>query len=327
MYYMSKSELKKIFIEWFTGGYYLDEKTSSIKMDKYLSPEKSSHYYKDVNMKNIFPIINVEVLPCLGSNEDIVRIKPIEFLNYNNYLSVIYWGSKGNVRLSIDGKEPSSYRLDAYLKWKESQYLTIIQDGFDYGIILTSHSNSNYSDTKFTVSKNELNNAVLKKFKELYKVKKDLDLYIEKSNGSKQHFSQSIRKNGFYFKDILNDGRIKKIIFTEDGLNKIKELKLTKLNSQSCPYKFQEKLARILGINVDKENRSISIDNGYGSYTYTFMCYSINYTELNEEHKNIVNYAYNRFKNISIQPKERYIKINKGMLGFVQNTGGYTYVS
>lgn len=320
----TKNELKKIFIKWFTDGYFLDDNTQTIKKEEYLIPKKSSVYYKNVNTEIIFPQYEIEVLPCLDSSKEIARLirKPnIEFKNY--IMSLNKYGSN-NSYPSVD--------TDALIIWKKASLITIIEVGSIYRITLTTNNgnsnDNNYEDTLFNISKKDLEKSILIKLKELLKVQKDLIQYKEKANSTK-NFSQTIRKSGFYFyDDILSyKGKIKKVSFSQDALDKIKKMKVNKINSGTCPYEYQEKISKLLGLDLEKSNKSISIDNGWGSYTYTFMAYSIYMSDLSEEDKNLVSYLWNRFKNISSRPNDRYLKLNKGYLGFVQNSGGYTHVS
>ena len=315
------NELKKLFLKWFTEGYYVDEDKVKIRLKNYMIPGRSTVRYTDINIKNIFPSISCEVLPCQDGTE-IIRLEPLKYMNYENSLMI------------FKNDEIKSEFLVVQNEWKKFEYLTI-QERTEkiYKISLTEKrkvghkfNDWDYVDTVFTITKKELTNAVLKRYKELLKVVKDLELYIDKSSGSKQHFSQNFKKSGFYFKDVLVSGKIEKFIFSDDACNKIKKLELSKLDHVSCPYRFQEKIAKVLGVEINKDNIKTTIDNGWGSYTYTFIMYTIDWYKLNEEERNIIKYAYNRFKNICLLPKERYLKINGGLLGLVQSNG-YTYVS
>ena len=47
------NELKKLFLKWFTEGYYVDEDKVKIRLKNYMIPGRSTVRYTDINIKNI----------------------------------------------------------------------------------------------------------------------------------------------------------------------------------------------------------------------------------------------------------------------------------
>lgn len=316
-------EYEKLFIEWFIGGFHVNEETAKIDVKDYMTPSKSSMVYTDKTNQVIFPSFNLTKLNDLGSSEPVYMLVT-KFIVYQNSLMRF---NKSN--FVFDMIKPSAFRTEAFMNLSKNYDIFSIRAESDkrWKVSFCNSKNpDDFKDIVFYIDTKTFKHKVLTKLKELDRIVERVELYKKHSHG-KKFFSEIAYKKGFYFYDMFSSKNIEKFIFDEDSLNKIKKMKLNKLTSMSSPFKFQEEIAKVLDITINKDNKKTTIDNGWGSYTYTFMCYSINYTSLCNQDKKLVSYFWNRFKNIASDPDGRYLRLNGGQLGFVQSSGGYTHVS
>ena len=138
----------------------------------------------------------------------------------------------------------------------------------------------------------------------------------------------TVGKSSYYYNDFSNS--IKEVVITEDSLALFK--KLTKLKASNYLYPvhtFIDNVAEIIGVKV-KDSCNWTIDNGWGSYTYTYIRNTIDLGYISDEDYLILQFAWAYYKknnNLKSSEADRYMEISNNTMGMVQCSGGYTHIS
>lgn len=295
----------KVFEEYLKCFIYLnkDKDKIIIAIKEAITKPKDAGYY---NSSRKFSVINLDIniLPSLETGK--------EEINFN---------------MELVPKKDSS----VFLSFEQYQVLSnhpdysIMKDTIDsidyYGIEPTSwdkHPRVNLGKGSESIAKKYtlrmLKSIIKKRIKELYSAK----LMLEKCYTKKRALIVKPDKQTYFFS--YDTKKIISYVYSKDECYLIKEF-IYSNKKLDCPFDFIKELSIFLEVKLNKSCK-YTIDNGWGSYTYTYM-----WNYIDSYPKKIVDYLiwYYQFK-FDMVTENHYLRFGKGMLGMVQKSG-YTYVS
>ena len=135
-------------------------------------------------------------------------------------------------------------------------------------------------------------------------------------------------KLSYYYNEFSKS--IKEIVFTDSDILFFKALVCINASNHLYPvHAFIDNVAKLIGSEV-KDSCRWTIDNGWGSYTYTSIRNVVSLDKMSDEYKAILHFAWAYYKknnNLKSSEAERYIEMTNSTLGMVLSSGGYTHIS
>lgn len=321
MYQDFNKKIKELIIAYFINGIQLNWNSKTLKYELKFSehliePRKSPWYNKAYKFNNLE--IDYKKLPVLGSDimARILNINLKEKENDSNYYNRFYINSILEY-------------TQLYKEIKESEIIDISKID-SYGI--THDGKKLYIKVLSTKKEDDKTIAESKTIKislEIFK-KKLLDRII-----SIEDLIEKLNSN--VYKPRLISGR--KIFIVENRILKEKKYNTYQMDTIKL---FLKNFKKIKGIHhlincIGKhynlntiDSRKWTINNGWGSYTYTYIRNLIDIENLPIEDKEVIKfYIYYLTNNKLISQNEgnRYLHIDNCTIGMIQSSGGYTYVS
>jgi hypothetical protein len=270
------------------------------------SPSRSS-WCKEGN-KNCNISLDFRKIFSLANNAEVevvdfklVDIKGTDASRFNDFYFYAVFGDRFKDLYKSVLDELSYWRISKSIHYKNKVL-------FNYG------KNCNSELTYMTIT--SLEKMLAKRVLEVSK-------YVDKLNANKAAFVPKQDKAFWYF-NIQN----RKMDYAEFNQIQLDDMGHFFKRKYYSMHRLIDDLAAHFGI-VIRDSANFSIDNGWGSYTYTFIRNFFDMDKLTDQQKRIVKYIlnYHVLKGLKTHEYERRLEIGSNRIGMVQTSGGYTHVS
>lgn len=311
---MKNKEIEKFFLEYITSMIGLVKTKDGLKLEYHSQlekPSKSSWYNTNKTFYNIK--VDFNILPNVmdGSESRILNIDYIKKEDSTKFTDIWYGVFENSVYKKV---------LDNISKPKRPHSYGITEINEDTIRICLLIDDTGYWTR---IKKDTIEKAINKRIKELLNLKNLID--------SKKITIAKFPKTFLTFDPFSN--KVKYRTLNTDQVEIIKDIdsvirKYTKRGNIST-HEFIKYIADYFKLNII-DSRDWSIDNGWGSYTYTFIRHVIDLDSLEDYQKEVIRYIFEYMINsgkIKRVEFERTLNVSYKSIGMVQNSGGYTYVS
>lgn len=310
---MKNKEIEKFFLEYITNMIGLLKTNDGLKLEYHSQlekPSKSSWYNTNRTFFNIKVDFNIFPNIIDGLESRILNISYVK--NDDNKFNDIWYGVFENslYKKVIDNiskpKRPHSYGI-----------IAVNEDTIKFELLI---DNVGY---RTNIKKVTIEKAINKRIKELLNLKDRIN--------SKKITIVKFPKTFLTFDPFNN--KVKCCTLNADQVEIIKDIdsvirKYTERKDISTHW-FITYIANYFKLRV-VDSRDWSIDNGWGSYTYTYIRHVIDLCSLEDYQKDVIRYIFEYMinsKKIVRVEFERTLNVSSRSIGMVQNRGGYTYVS
>ena len=303
----------EILLKYLTSHLYLkyDEQTNvwNIELsDKLLKPISSNWY----NQNRDFLNLDLKIETFVSLNDGVQERFSLNFIPKNNNSSHNYYSEFSFYNIFRD----NLFYIQNKEECKTLEYYGIENSGDR--VRLTVGKCSESSSIYYSKAK------LLKLFKarhiKLLKLKNILEASKLKN--------PKAGKVSYYYNEFSKS--LKELVFSESDVLYFKSLVNIKASHYVYPvHAFIDNAAKVLGVNV-KDSCKWTIDNGWGSYTYTYIRNVIDLDKLSDEEYFVLQFAWAYYKKnnkLSSSEANRFLKMTRNTLGMVQSSGGYTHVS
>lgn len=303
----------EILLKYLTSHLYLkyDEKTNvwNIELsDKLLKPISSNWY----NQNRDFLNLDLKIETFVSLNDGVQERFSLDFSPKNNSSTHNYYSEFSFYTIFRD----NLFYIQNKEECKTLEYYGI-EDAGDR-VRLTVGKCSESSSIYYSKAK------LLKLFKarhiKLLKLKNILE--------SSKIKNPKIGKVSYYYNEFSKS--LKEVLFSESDVLYFKSLVNIKASNYLYPvHAFIDNAAKVLGVSI-KDSSKWTIDNGWGSYTYTYIRNSIDLDKLSDEEYLVLQFAWAYYKKnnkLSSSESNRFLEMTRNTLGMVQMSGGYTHVS
>ena len=270
------------------------------------SPVRSSWYKKgnkncdiSLDFRKIFSLANngeVEVVDF-----KLVDIKETDATRFNEFYFYAVFGDRFKNLYKSVLDELSYWRISKSIHYKNK--------------VLLNYGKDRQSELSYMTIK-ALEKMLAKRVLEVSK-------YVDKLNANKAAIVPKPDKPFWYFN--ININRMDYAEFDQIRLDDMGHFFKRKYYSI---HRLIDDLAAHFGI-VIRDCANFSIDNGWGSYTYTYIRNFFDMDSLSDQQKRIAKYIlnYHGLKGLKTHEYERRLEISSNRIGMVQTSGGYTHVS
>ena len=306
---MKKKEIEKFFLEYITNMIGLIKTKDCLELNYHSELKKpaNSNWYD--NSKTFYNIkIDFNILPNIMDGSE-SKILNIDYIKKDSTKYNYIWNS-------VFDNTPYKKILDSIPKENRIH---------SYGISFISDENIKVNvlvgnkDYSTTIKKSIILKAINLRIIELLRLKKSIDI-------KKITLTKSL-KTFLNFNPFNN--KIQCLNFNEKQIEIIKDINnVIKKFKKNSTHAFIDLIADYFKLNVI-DSRNWTTDNGWGSYTNTYIRHVIDLKNLDDSQKDIINYLFCYMLNsgkINKVEFNRTLNINSNSIGMVQN-GGYTHVS